>query len=106
MNENAAKTYKVLLEAGCQPRTSKAIGQATGLTDIQIRVAVRELREVHRLKICSGREGFWIWNGSDDSWSHTKNQIRSRYNSLRRLYTAMEFSPDPDQVRLEIGDRE
>lgn len=104
MMENKEKlmVYDVLVRAEHRPMKSREIARITGLTDLAVRQAVHELREQHYIKVCSGRDGFWLWDGVDDSWEHTKAHIRSRYNALQKLYFAMEYPPDKAQIGMEL----
>lgn len=84
-----------------KPLTSKDIRELTGFSDTEIRTAIRDLR-MDGYKICSGSNGFWIWNGIDDTWRHTKAQIKSRIKALSELYRAMENLPEKGQIEWEI----
>lgn len=64
----------------------------------QLQQAVHDLR-MDGVKVCSGDQGYWIWNGQDDSWNHTKRQIQSRIRKLSKMYTAM----DGTQIDGQIG---
>ena len=64
----------------------------------QLQQAVHDLR-MDGVKVCSGDQGYWIWNGQDDSWNHTKNQIKSRIKKLSKMYHAM----DGTQIDGQIG---
>lgn len=83
------------------PLTSKELQYLTGYSDVYLRSMIRELR-IDGEKVCSGTEGFWLWNGVDDSWNHTKNQIRSRFIALQELYYAMENLPLDGQEEMEV----
>lgn len=83
------------------PIKSSQLGAIMGTKDAETRAIIRELR-LKGVKVCSGSEGFWIWNGVDDSWNHTKNQIKSRIKSLYVLYKAMDQEPNDEQERWEI----
>lgn len=82
-----------------QPKTSKQIQGITGYSDVEIREAVREAR-LKGFAVCSGARGFWLWDGKDESWSHTKNNIRSRAMALLELYNAMDKRPLEGQIEL------
>lgn len=101
-DDNKLKVYEVLVRADHRPMKSRDIAGITGLSDVKVRQAVHDLREQHFVKVCSGECGFWLWDGEDDSWEHTKAQIRSRYNALQRLYFAMEYPPDKAQITMEL----
>ena len=83
------------------PIKSKELGAFMGTKDAETRAIIRGLR-LKGVKVCSGAEGFWIWDGKDDSWKHTLNQIKSRIVALYTLYRAMERSPYDEQERWEI----
>lgn len=80
-----------------RPRKSAELQRITGYSDVEIRQLIRELR-LNGHPICSGQKGFWVWNGTDDSWEHTKNNIKSRAKQLMDLYRAMESIRGNDQV--------
>lgn len=63
----------------------------------QLQQAVHDLR-MDRVKVCSGDQGYWIWNGQDDSWNHTKRQIQSRIRKLSQMYHAMDGTPLDGQI--------
>ena len=87
----------VLRNLSDQPKKSRDIQRNTGYTDTEIRACVRELR-LAGVKVCSGSQGFWLWNGTDDTWLHTKNAIKSRAKQLLELYNAMENMPAEGQL--------
>lgn len=95
-------TYKDEIVLNCltfTPRRSTELQRMTGYTDIEVRDSIRNLR-LNGLAVCSGNKGFWLWNGKDDSWRHTKNNIKSRAKKLIELYNAMEDRPIVGQVEL------
>ena len=73
----------------------------TGLKRRALMHAVRELR-MAGYKVCSGDDGYWLWDGQDDSWRKTKAQIRSRMHSMQELYYAMEGMPIDGQMMMDI----
>lgn len=79
------------------PIKSSELGARMGTKDAETRAIIRELR-LKGIKICSGADGFWIWNGRDDSWNHTKNQIKSRIKALYVLWKAMDTEPNNEQI--------
>lgn len=82
-----------------QPKRSSELQKITGYSDVEVREAIRNLR-LNGVAVCSGGKGFWLWNGKDDSWRHTKNNIKSRAKKLIELYNAMEDRPITGQVEL------
>lgn len=78
-----------------------ALQSQTGLDKKALREAVRELR-LAGYKVCSGNEGYWLWDGLDDSWNHTKMQIKSRMHSMLELYNAMNNIPLDGQIKMDI----
>lgn len=84
-----------------RPIKSSELGAVMGTKDAETRQIIRELR-LKGVKVCSGNDGFWIWNGKADSWKHTKNQIKSRIKALYVLWKAMDNSPAEEQERWEI----
>lgn len=80
------------------PIKSKELGARMGTKDAETRQIIRELR-MKGVKVCSGADGFWIWNGKDDSWMHTQRQIYSRVKSLLELLKAMKKEPNDEQLK-------
>ena len=83
------------------PIKSRELGAIIGTKDAETRAIIRELR-LKGVKVCSGSEGFWMWDGKDDSWTHTKRQIFSRTKALWDLWKAMENAPMEEQVRWNV----
>lgn len=81
-----------------KPIKSRELGARMGTKDAETRQIIRELR-LKGIKVCSGSDGFWIWNGKDDSWNHTKRQIYSRAKSLIELLKAMNKEPNDEQLK-------
>ena len=73
----------------------------TGFEKKQLRNAIRELR-LAGFKVCSGNNGYWLWDGKDDTWNHTKAQIKSRRYMLDQLIKAMEDIPLEGQEVLNV----
>lgn len=86
------------------PLTAKEIEGLTGTDPRGLRKIVRELRMEH-IKVCSGDEGYWLWNGKDDSWSRTKARIRSQAKREFELLKAMEDVLDGQQT-INLKERE
>lgn len=85
-----------------KPKTSRQIAAETGLKDVEIRNAIRQLR-FDGYKICSGSKGFWFWNGEDDTWHHTLNHIKSRAMAELELYSAMAKQPIEGQINWDLS---
>lgn len=83
------------------PIKSKELGAILGTKDAETRAIIRELR-LKGVKVCSGAEGFWIWNGKDDSWQHTKKTMLSRAYAIYQVWKAMENSPGEEQERWDV----
>lgn len=83
------------------PIKSRQLGAIMGTKDAETRAIIRGLR-LKGICICSGADGFWLWDGKDDSWVHTKRQIFSRTKALWDLWKAMENAPTDEQVRWNI----
>ena len=81
-----------------KPIKSRELGARMGTKDAETRQIIRELR-LKGVKVCSGADGFWIWNGHDDSWNHTKRQIYSRAKALIELLRAMNKEPNDEQLK-------
>ena len=79
------------------PIKSSELGARMGTKDAETRAIIRSLRMKH-VKVCSGADGFWIWNGKDDSWNHTQRQIYSRAKALFELLKAMRSEPSDEQI--------
>ena len=82
-------------------KTAPKLSELTGISKRIVMAMLRELR-LKGYKVCSGTPGYWLWDGIDDSWKHTKNHIRSRTISLIELTRAMENSPLDGQEQLEL----
>ena len=83
-------------------------GQICAICNISARElqhAIRDLR-MDGVKVCSGDKGYWIWDGKDDSWDHTKNQIKSRIKKLSVMYTAMNGSQLDGQQEMTLAEKE
>ncbi len=72
------------------------IQDSLGCTDSEIRAAVHDLR-MKGVKVCSGRDGYWLWDGKDNTWDHTCRHVKSRLISLSRLYSRMTDLPPEGQ---------
>lgn len=85
------------------PVKTTVITMHTGYCRREIMHAVRALR-LAGYSICSGDDGYWMWNGSDESWDATKAQIKSRLIKMATLYSAMDGQPITGQMHLKITD--
>lgn len=85
-----------------QPTNVKEIRALTGLKDLEIRQAVKRLRLAGH-KICSGKPGFWIWDGVDDSYSHTIKRILAHAYSEIEIARAMQGLPLEGQMEVANG---
>lgn len=83
------------------PIKSSQLSARMGTKDAETRQIIRDLR-LKGVKVCSGADGFWIWNGKDDSWKHTKRTMLSRAYAIYQVWKAMENSPTEEQERWEI----
>lgn len=96
-NETKDRVLHVLEINNHVPVKTAPICAVLGITPRELQQAVRDLRLEH-VKVCSGDGGYWLWDGKDNSWAHTKFQIRSRMKKLSELYTAMDAVLDGQQT--------
>ena len=80
------------------PIKSKELGAIMGTKDAETRSIIRELR-LKGVPVCSGSEGFWIWNGKDKSLEHTKNTLKSRAYAIYLVWKALDSIPAEEQER-------
>ena len=67
-----------------EPKTQEELEQITGIDRRTIRYAIGDLRDQGH-KICSGNQGYWLWDGQDSSWRKTQLTIwRKALNTLAR----------------------
>ena len=86
------------------PITAKEIQGLLGIDPRKLRIIARELRMEH-MKVCSGDNGYWLWDGKDDSWNRTKARIRSQAKREFELLKAMEDVLDGQQT-IKLKERE
>ena len=84
-----------------EPITQKELASLLNCSDSEIRSTIHDLR-MEGVKVCSGYDGVWLWNGKDNSWELTKNHIRSRAMSMLTLLRAMELSYDGEQLEVNV----
>lgn len=70
-----------------RPQKSYILERELGVSGVEIREAVRELRR-KGYPICSGTNGYWI--GSKSEIEHTIAQLRSRGTDMLETANAME----------------
>lgn len=106
MATNKDKVLGVLEYANHRPMKTKTICAICNVTPRALQHAVRDLRLEH-IKVCSGDDGYWIWNGEDDTWEHTLRQIKSRIKKLSDMYSAMQGTQlnGQQEMLLEKEDR-
>ena len=75
---------------------SKEIEAALGCSDSEVRAAVHDLR-LRGVKVCSGKDGYWLWDGKDSSWDATCRHVKSRLISLSKLYSRIANLPPEGQ---------
>lgn len=73
-----------------EPVSQSELAKRLGANPAEIRAAIHDLR-LKGVKICSGQQGVWIWDGEDDSWQRTRMHLRSRAKSLLKLCRAMDL---------------
>lgn len=76
------------------------IEDALGCTGSEIRAAVHNLR-LKGVKVCSGVDGYWLWDGKDNTWDATCKHIKHRLISLSKLYKGMTDQPLKGQETIE-----
>lgn len=84
------------------PKTQKELESITGIDRRIIRRAIRQLR-MDGLKVCSGNDGYWIWNGEDSSWEMTKATIVKKAAHTFELLNAMK-AHEGDDDQLTFGE--
>ena len=101
--EVVLKTLEVTGESrNCEgAKKATRLQELTGLDKRALRIAIRELR-LRGYKVCSHNPGYWLWDGKDDSWRHTKSHIKSRLRSMLELWQAMENAPVEGQEQMEL----
>ena len=103
-NEIKERVLAVLTINNHVPAKTTPICAVLNIKPRQLQQAVHDLR-MDGVKVCSGDQGYWIWDGVDDSWNHTKNQIKSRRNKLSMLYSAMDGTPlDGQEKMFQVAD--
>ena len=83
-----------------KPATKGDLILATGLTDREVRNAVRVMRNVG-IPICSSSGHYGYWLGSRSDVKAMTDEYRSRAMDMLRTARAM-TSYDPNQVRMDI----
>lgn len=102
LSDKLTKEEKLALSVlSTTPIKSRQLGAILGTKDAETRAIIRELR-LKGFQVCSGSEGFWMWNGEDDSWLHTKRAMLSRAYSIYQVWKAMENAPMEEQVRWNV----
>ena len=91
-NEVKDKVFQTLVLYDSMPVKTRPLCALCRISSRELQNAVHDLR-MDGVKVCSGDDGYWIWDGQDDSWNHTKNQIKSRIKKLSQMYAAMEGTP-------------
>lgn len=90
MARNISERVKGALELyNGTPIKTKPLCAYLQITPRELQIAIRDLR-LQGVKVCSGNGGYWLWDGQDDSWAHTKSQIKSRAIKLNILVAAMD----------------
>lgn len=84
------------------PKTQKELESITGIDRRIIRRAIRQLR-MEGLKVCSGNDGYWIWNGEDSTWEMTKATIVKKAAHTFELLNAMK-AHEGDDDQLTFGE--
>lgn len=108
MTEKAKERNDAVLECIQQygPLKTTGITMRTGYGRRDIMYAVRALR-MEGYCICSGDDGYWLWDGVDATWDATKMQIKSRLIKMATLYSAMENRPlDGQEIIKDIEESE
>lgn len=82
----------VLMLLTTRPIKVKRIRELTGYTDIEVRQEVKRLRLAGH-KICSGKQGFWLWDGKDDTYNQTIKRIMAHAYSELEIARAMQGLP-------------
>lgn len=82
------------------PKTQKELARLTGEHPRRVRMAIGLLRD-EGVKVCSGNQGFWLWNGEDESWTRTKSTIKKKALSSLKRYYRMEGLPLEGQITFE-----
>ena len=72
-------------------RTPKHLGEIAMESGVEPRIvkeAIRELR-IAGVPIVSGQEGYWMWNGKDESWKNFIAQMNKEKARKDELIDAM-----------------
>lgn len=85
------------------PIKSKELGAVMGTKDAETRSIIRELR-LKGVPVCSGADGFWIWNGKDKSLEQTKANLKSRCYAIYQVWKALDSIPTEEQERWILND--
>lgn len=86
------------------PMLAKQFKAILGIDARELREVVRDLRMEH-VKVCSGNQGYWLWDGHDDSWNRTKARIRSQAVKEYQLLSAMENEVLDGQQTMDLKER-
>ncbi len=95
------KEDKLLNVLTTKPITQRELAEMLGCKDSEIRGMIHNLR-MSGVRVCSGYDGVWLWNGIDNSWEITKNHIRSRAMSLLSLLRAMDLAYDDQGEQIGV----
>ena len=105
MEKNKERVMDLLELYNGNPIKTKPLCAVLNITSRELQQTIHDLR-MDGVKVCSGSKGYWIWNGKDDSWSHTKNQIKSRIKELSKMYTAMNGVQLDGQQEMTLEEKE
>lgn len=85
------------------PIKAKELGAVMGTKEAETRAIIRELR-LKGVPVCSGTEGFWIWNGRDKSLELTKANLKSRCYAIYQVWKALDSIPTEEQEMWIFND--
>lgn len=93
---------EVLLQSlSTKDKKSSELQAETGMDRRTLMFAVRELR-MAGYYLCSGNDGYHLWDGKDNTWAITKNKIRSQAFNMLELYSAMNGKQIDGQLMMDI----
>lgn len=98
MNNEVIKA--VAKKLAYKPKSLAEISSATGYDTNAVKEAVQFLR-MQGCAICSGGDGYWKWNGKDDSWEHTINRFKAQAKTLNATLNAMKSATRKGTVSLD-----
>lgn len=79
---------KVAKKLTKQPKTLAELSASTGYDTSTVKNVIQFLR-LEGCAVCSGAQGYWLWNGRDDSWNKTMRKFEKMSKTTTLVYNAM-----------------